>query len=101
MRSLDVYAVYPLGHAAAKHPGSEGLVTGSPAEIAELLLGFGELGFAEVRCDVYSKTLEGVEAMADVVDRVSHRVNTRNRCPSRLSRTPESTGPGCDGADGY
>jgi hypothetical protein len=35
-----------------------------------LLLGFGGLGFAEVRCDVYPKTLEGVEAMADVVDRV-------------------------------
>ena len=71
-RSLDVYTVDPLGHAAAKHPGSEGLVAGSPAEIAEVLLGFGELGFAEVRCDVYPKTLEGVEAMADVVDRVHH-----------------------------
>lgn len=69
-RSLDVYSVDPLGHASAKHPDAGGLVSGSTAEISEVLLGFGELGFDEVRCDVYPKTLEGVEAMAEIVERV-------------------------------
>jgi alkanesulfonate monooxygenase SsuD/methylene tetrahydromethanopterin reductase-like flavin-dependent oxidoreductase (luciferase family) len=69
-RSLDVYTVDPLGQAAAKNPEDTGLVTGSSTEIAETLLAFGELGFEEVRCDVYPKSMEGIEAMAGIVDRV-------------------------------
>ncbi len=70
-RSLDVYTVDPLNLAAADEPTSIGEpISGTSAEIAETLLGFGELGFDEVRCDVYPKTSEGIEAMADVVEQV-------------------------------
>ena len=41
--------------------------TGTAEEIAERLLGFTELGFEEVRCEVQPKTAEAIEAMKGVV----------------------------------
>jgi hypothetical protein len=45
-------------------------LVGSSAEIAEVILGFQSLGFDEVRCDLYPKTVDAVEAMAPVVELV-------------------------------
>ena len=70
-RSLDVYTIDPLNLAGTEEPSGMGeLISGSPARIAETLLGFGGIGFHEVRCDVYPKTIEGIEAMADIVELV-------------------------------
>lgn len=69
-RTFDLYTVIPPrlgGDHGLSHP-----VTGSPESIAEYILGLGELGFEEVRCDLYPKNAEAVEAMAPVVDLV-HR----------------------------
>ncbi len=65
-RSLDLYTVDPLHRAN----DSESALTGTAEEIGETLLGFAALGFNEVRCDVYPKTVEGIEAMKEVVDLV-------------------------------
>ncbi len=45
-------------------------VTGSSGEIAEFILSLGELGFDEVRCDVWPKSPEAIAAMQPVVDEV-------------------------------
>jgi len=37
-------------------------------EIAEQLVGLGELGIEEVRCDVYPRTTEAVEALQPIID---------------------------------
>ncbi len=46
------------------------MLTGTAEEIGGTLLGFAALGFGEVRCDVYPRTVEGIEAMKEVVDLV-------------------------------
>ncbi len=46
------------------------VLTGTAEEIVGTLLGFAALGFGEIRCDVYPKTVEGIEAMKEVVDLV-------------------------------
>lgn len=65
-RSLDVFSV------AA--PGGEGSVSGSPGEVADRLLAYGELGFDEVRVDLRvargASPLPGIEWMAEVVARL-------------------------------
>lgn len=64
-RSLDLYIVDPLNRT-----DDESVVTGTADEIGQTLLGLAELGFEEIRCDVYPRTVEGIEAMKDVVDLV-------------------------------
>ncbi len=73
-RSFDMYTVIPDGLRVSvsdisglgmKHP-----VTGSTQEITEHLLSIGELGFDEVRCDVYPKTPAAIEAMRPIVEAV-------------------------------
>ena len=68
VRTFDLYSVaVGGGEIPDRSP-----VTGSDQEIAEFILALGELGFSEVRCDVYPKTIEGIEAMQPIVDLV-HR----------------------------
>ena len=68
-RTLDVYTMVPEGFA------TDGLkmeqpVVGTVEQLAGFVLALGELGFAEVRCDVWPKTIDAIEAMRPVVDLV-------------------------------
>ncbi len=65
-RCLDLYTVDPRNRLGVL----PSVVTGAAEEIGGTLLGFAALGFDEVRCDVYPKTVEGIEAMKEVVDLV-------------------------------
>lgn len=67
-RTIDVYSMVPPG-VEAEHE-LDNPVTGSANQIAEFIHGLGEMGFAEVRCDLVPKTLEAIEAMASVVELV-------------------------------
>lgn len=70
-RSLDLYTVDPLRVTNGEPAGSGGrMLSGTPADMAEVILGFGELGFDEVRCDVYPRTAHAVAAMGDVISHV-------------------------------
>lgn len=70
-RTLDLYTVIPepFRNRADESP-LENPITGTPEEISEFILSLSDLGFDEVRCDVWPKTTEAVEAMEPVVDRV-------------------------------
>jgi alkanesulfonate monooxygenase SsuD/methylene tetrahydromethanopterin reductase-like flavin-dependent oxidoreductase (luciferase family) len=73
-RTFDLYTVVPEGF-GGEAAGAYGLdiehpVTGTSEEIAAHILSVGELGFEEVRCDVYPKTIAAVEAMQPVIDMV-------------------------------
>lgn len=70
--TFDLYTVVPEGF-SAEGLNMEQPVTGSPKQIVDYLLGLGELGFEEVRCDVYPRTIEAIEAMQPVVDLVHAR----------------------------
>ncbi len=65
-RSLDLYTVAPLNQVG----DDESELTGMAEEIGGTLLSFAALGFGEIRCDVYPKTVEGIDAMKEVVDLV-------------------------------
>lgn len=65
MRTIDLYSFVPPG-LEADH-GMDNPVTGSAGEIVEFLGHLEQLGFEEVRCDLYPKTAAAVEAMAQVV----------------------------------
>lgn len=70
-RTLDVYSLDPLGTFA----GSEEPIRGTPDQVAATLLRFGELGFDEVRVNLFpTATLDelprAVEALAPVVELV-------------------------------
>ena len=67
-RTIDVYSVIPPG-IETEHE-LENPIVGSAQEIAEFILGLGELGFEEVRCDLVPKSLGAIEAMAPVVELV-------------------------------
>ena len=67
--TFDLYAVVPEGF-SPEGSGMDQPVTGSSGQIAEFILRLGELGFDEVRCDVYPKTTDAIEAMQPVVDLV-------------------------------
>lgn len=73
-RTFDLYAVVPegfeVGEGGATGLDMENPVTGTSEEIAERLLSIGQLGFDEVRCDVYPKTADAIAAMEPVVDAV-------------------------------
>lgn len=71
-RTLDLYTVVPEGFKTLDWK-TEGLdmeqpVTGSSQEIAEHILSMGELGFEEVRCDVFPRTIAAIESMQPVVE---------------------------------
>jgi alkanesulfonate monooxygenase SsuD/methylene tetrahydromethanopterin reductase-like flavin-dependent oxidoreductase (luciferase family) len=68
-RTLDLYAVTPPGFDPAES-GFENTASGSAEEIAHFILGVGDIGISEVRCDLTNKTSEAVEAMAEVVELV-------------------------------
>jgi alkanesulfonate monooxygenase SsuD/methylene tetrahydromethanopterin reductase-like flavin-dependent oxidoreductase (luciferase family) len=80
-RSLDLYTVAPLNQVGDDESALTGtteeidgmlpsVLTGTAEEIGGTLLGFTALGFDEIRCDVYPKTVEGIEAMKEIVDLV-------------------------------
>lgn len=73
-RTLDLYTVVPEEFGpSARSPDAPPMnhpVTGSTQEIADYLHGFGELGFDEIRCDVWPKTTEAIEAMRPIVEAV-------------------------------
>ena len=73
-RTFDLYTVVPEGFSIngatpygldMKQP-----VTGTSQRIAEHILSIGELGFDEIRCDVFPKTNAALEAMQPVVELV-------------------------------
>ena len=71
-RTFDLYTVVPEG-SSNKDGTVDGLdmkqpVTGTSRQIADFILGLGELGFDEVRCDLFPKTSTAVEAMRSVVE---------------------------------
>ncbi len=68
-RTFDLYTVVPEGF----DPGGSEMgqpVTGSTEQIAAYVRSLGELGFDEVRCDVYPKSPAAIEAMQPVVELV-------------------------------
>jgi len=65
MFTVDLYGVLAPGH-DADH-GLSQPVSGSPEAIAGYILGLGDLGFEEVRCDLWPKTPGAVEAMVPVI----------------------------------
>lgn len=76
-RTLDVYSLDPLG----TFTGSEEATKGSPDEMADTLLRFAELGFEEVRVNVFpvdslDALPRAIEALAGVVERVHGRAKT-------------------------
>jgi alkanesulfonate monooxygenase SsuD/methylene tetrahydromethanopterin reductase-like flavin-dependent oxidoreductase (luciferase family) len=68
-RTLDLYSVTPPGFDPSE-AGFEKTASGSAEEISHFLLGLGDIGISEVRCDLTNKTSEAVEAMAEVVELV-------------------------------
>jgi alkanesulfonate monooxygenase SsuD/methylene tetrahydromethanopterin reductase-like flavin-dependent oxidoreductase (luciferase family) len=65
IRTLDVYSVQP-GGLEAEHD-MKNPVTGTAEQIAEQILALGEMGFDEVRVDLWPKSTAAIEAMAPVV----------------------------------
>ncbi len=69
-----MFAVVPEGFSSegmtVYHQPMERPITGSSTQIADYILDLGELGFSEVRCDVYPQTTQAVEALAPVVELV-------------------------------
>ena len=71
-RTFDLFTVVPEGF--NRQGGKiEGLdmkqpVSGTSEEIATYILSLADLGFEEVRCEVYPKTAAAVEAMQPVVE---------------------------------
>jgi alkanesulfonate monooxygenase SsuD/methylene tetrahydromethanopterin reductase-like flavin-dependent oxidoreductase (luciferase family) len=66
-RTLDLYTVVPEGF-PAEVPNMANPVAGDTESIAERILALGELGISEVRCDVFPRTIEALEAMAPIVE---------------------------------
>ena len=73
-RTFDLYTIVPEGFsrevARAGGLDMEQPLTGTSEAIAEHILSLGELGFEEVRCDLFPKTTAAVEAMKPVVELV-------------------------------
>jgi alkanesulfonate monooxygenase SsuD/methylene tetrahydromethanopterin reductase-like flavin-dependent oxidoreductase (luciferase family) len=68
-RTLDYYTVVPEGFEATV-PKMESPLSGSSEAIAAELLRFGELGFDEVRCHLFPRTLAAIESMEPVIELV-------------------------------
>jgi len=68
-RTFDLYSVVAPGFDTAEADMANP-VSGHAEEIAAQLLRLGQLGFAEIRCDVFPKAPEAIAAMQPVVDLV-------------------------------
>lgn len=68
-RTFDLYSVVAPGFDTTQ-TNMANPVSGSANEIAEKLLRLGDLGFTEVRCDVFPKTSGAIAAMRPVVELV-------------------------------
>lgn len=64
--TFDLYSVLAPGF-DADH-GMTQPVSGTPEQIAEYILALGAMGFEEVRCDVWPKTVDAIAAMEPVID---------------------------------
>ncbi len=70
-RTLDLYTVVPEPFSdRAAESGTGNPITGRADEIATHIIALGELGFEEVRCDLWPKTTEAVESMEPVIELV-------------------------------
>lgn len=73
-RTLDVFSVVPEGFSSegmtVYHQPMNKPISGTSAQIAGYILELGEIGFSEVRCDVFPQTSDAVEALAPVVTQV-------------------------------
>lgn len=69
VRTLDLYSIVAPGM-DADH-GMSQPISGSAGQIADYILSLGDLGFAEVRCDVWPKTADAIVAMQPVVNLVA------------------------------
>lgn len=70
VRTFDLYTVVPEGF-SVEGSGLKQPVSGTSSQIAEYFLALSELGFTEIRCDVFPKTVEAIEAMQPVVELVN------------------------------
>jgi alkanesulfonate monooxygenase SsuD/methylene tetrahydromethanopterin reductase-like flavin-dependent oxidoreductase (luciferase family) len=68
-RTYDFYTVVPPGFSAEGIEMDQPIV-GSVNEIADRIVALGEFGIAEVRCDLYPKSIEAIAAMKPVIDLV-------------------------------
>ena len=70
-RTFDVFTVVPEGFSTDKmtvyHQPMKRPVTGTSEQIAAYVLALGDIGFDEVRCDVYPQTATAIEALEPVV----------------------------------
>lgn len=71
-RTLDLYTVIPPGF-SADGSGLTNPVHGSAGDIADFVLHIADLGFSEIRCDLYPKSIEAITAMQPVIDLVHSR----------------------------
>lgn len=72
-KTLDLYTLVPEAfRPEAEEAGLplDKLICGRPEQITEHILTFQDLGFAEVRCDVWPRTPTAIEAMTSVVEMV-------------------------------
>jgi alkanesulfonate monooxygenase SsuD/methylene tetrahydromethanopterin reductase-like flavin-dependent oxidoreductase (luciferase family) len=73
-RTFDVFTIVPEGFSTDEmtvyHQPMKQPVTGSSEQIAAYVLALGQIGFHEVRCDVYPQTSDAVEALQRVVELV-------------------------------
>lgn len=70
-RTLDLYTVVPGSYREDAEKADlpmNRLVSGSDDQVVEHLLSLAQLGFTEVRCDVWPRTIAGIEAMAPIVE---------------------------------
>jgi alkanesulfonate monooxygenase SsuD/methylene tetrahydromethanopterin reductase-like flavin-dependent oxidoreductase (luciferase family) len=68
-KTLDYYTVVPDGF-EDEVPNMDQPLRGTSAVIAEELLKFSAIGIDEIRCDVYPRTVDAIEAMRPVVELV-------------------------------
>lgn len=68
VRTFDLYSV--VAPSLEADHGLSQPVAGSADQIAEQLIALGDLGFEEIRCEVWPKTPEAVAAMQPVVEAV-------------------------------
>ena len=72
-RTLDLYTIVPNTGTPMRDAPMSQPVTGTADQIADYILTLGDLGFEEVRCDVFPQTVAAVEAMQPIVELVHNR----------------------------
>ena len=76
-RTLDVYSLDPLG----RYAGPGDAIRGRPHEIASTLLRFGELGFEEVRVNVFP--IDSLDALPRAIETLGDVVELLHAAPAR------------------